>query len=147
MPTVVTDSQNDWFDPSMFTYDSIKSLIGGRSVYERREDCAPGSKHRDSMRCHAIKESDPRLVGRDWASLRASNLTALGVETYGDFMVAQARLRPPAAVALTSIHCLMHALLPTLGCSAQPCGDACCCAFCAWTVCSRVHKHGLAHPV
>ena len=93
MPTVVTDSQRDWFNPGMFTYARIKSLIGSRSVYdERHEGCGPGSQDRDTMKCHSIKEFDPRLVGRDWASLRATNLTAIGVETYADFMLAQVRL-------------------------------------------------------
>lgn len=91
MPTVISRSQEDWYEPSHFTYDRLYELIGRKNVRKDRDYCARGAVDVDTMHCHSIKEADPRLVGKEWASLRASNLTALGVETYADFMKVQVR--------------------------------------------------------
>ena len=91
VPTVVSRSQEDWYEPSHFTYDRLYELIGRKNVRKDRDYCAHGAVDVDTMHCHSIKEADPRLVGKEWASLRASNLTALGVETYADFMKVQVR--------------------------------------------------------
>ena len=53
--------------------------------------CRMQEEKESGVECHSIKELDPKLIGRRWAALRPSNVTALGVQTYADFMQAQVR--------------------------------------------------------
>lgn len=94
-PVVVTDSQTEWFDPADFTFQKLQTLIGERDLFAGRRSDQPCSEEDRARgtRCHSIKELDPRLVGKEWAALRATNVTALGVTTYGEFMRTQ--VRPP----------------------------------------------------
>ena len=66
------------------------------------------------MECHSIKELDPKLIGKRWAALRATNVSALGIHTYADFM--QAQVRPHALLSWPSrsrcrVFVVTHALL------------------------------------
>ena len=89
VPTLITHSQDDWFRPEQYTYERLLSLIGERPVRYPEKECAPGSDKRDSSGCHSIKEANLALIGKEWAALEPSNLTAVGVETYSDFMKVQ----------------------------------------------------------
>jgi hypothetical protein len=92
VPTVIVSSQTDWYNPEDFTFERLRSIIGHKVVRDGDgEECSEEQK-REGVWCHSIKEVDPRLMGKEWASLRTSNLTAIGVETYNDFMQVQVRI-------------------------------------------------------
>lgn len=91
-PVVVSNSQNDWFSPESFTLEQLRKLIGSKSVRRKSSHCQPGKKAYDTNTCHSIKESDPELVGRRWASLKPTNLTEIGVNTYDEFLTKQVRI-------------------------------------------------------
>lgn len=86
---MISNSQNDWFSPDKFTLDELRRLIGPKQVRVKIGACAPGKLVYDTNACHSIKESDPDLVGRMWASLKATNLTEIGVNTYDEFLTQQ----------------------------------------------------------
>jgi hypothetical protein len=88
----MVSSQTDWYNPEDYTFERLRSIIGHKVVRDGDgEECSEEEK-REGVSCHSIKEVDPRLMGKEWASMRASNLTAIGVETYDDFMQVQVRL-------------------------------------------------------
>lgn len=91
-PVVVSNSQNDWFSPEKFTIDELRRLIGSKPLRAQNAGCVLGRKAYDTNACHSIKESDPNLVGRMWASLKATNLTEIGVDTYDEFLTKQVEL-------------------------------------------------------
>jgi hypothetical protein len=90
-PVLVTHSQGEWYNKKDFTYERLLEILGPRPVRHDDKDCRPGGKARDTDDCHSIREADPRLVGKEWAALKASNLTEHGVETFGDFLKVQVR--------------------------------------------------------
>lgn len=88
-PVVISNSQNDWFSPEKFTLEELRRQIGSKPVRKQHKGCLPGKKAYDTNTCHSIKESDPDLVGRRWASLKPTNLTEIGVDTYNEFLTKQ----------------------------------------------------------
>lgn len=116
VPTVVSGSQADWFDPEEFTRAALRRLIGGRSAYMYYRGCGPGEDERETETCHRIKEADPELLGHRWAALKSSNLTELGIETYGDFLDAQVPLACTWLCASISPHLIVYS---SPACSAE----------------------------
>jgi hypothetical protein len=91
-PVQMRQSQGDWYRPKDWSLDAIRRDIGKKSPYfEGISKCKLGSEHRDEKGCHSIKESDPELVGKKWASLVSTNLTYLGITTYNEFFDKQVR--------------------------------------------------------
>jgi hypothetical protein len=89
VPILISDSQTDWFKAEEYNFDRFRANMGNHIIRHSFEECAPGSPKRDSEDCHSVKEADPRLVGKEWASLKIVNLTALGVETIADLLEVQ----------------------------------------------------------
>jgi len=90
-PVVVSNSQTDWFSPEKFSLEELRRLIGSTPVRVQSKPCEAGTKAHDTNTCHSIKESDPELVGHRWASLKPTNLTEIGVDTYDEFLTKQVR--------------------------------------------------------
>lgn len=90
---LVSGSQTDWFAAEDYTYEQFKAMMWNHHVRNRLAECAPGSPVRDTDVCHSVKEADPRLIGKAWASLKHVNLTALNVETFGELLEVQVRTR------------------------------------------------------
>lgn len=79
--------------------------LKGFSLYDDDEaKCGEGQADRQTSGCHSIKERDPSLVGKEWASLAPVNLEALGVSTYDGLFEKQVCSMPRQAslLAITS---------------------------------------------
>lgn len=104
---MISGSQADWFNAEDFTLDRFKNIMGKKLIRHPFKECAPGSPVKDSELCHSVKEVDPRLTGKEWASLKLVNLTAFGVETIGDLLDVQ-------ACTFVLYYCILVLLLSSL---------------------------------
>ena len=89
-PVLIRGSQSDWLDEKEWSLEAMRSDLRNVSLYdEDAANCQEGQADRQSRECHHIKERDPSLVGKEWASLAPVDLVALGASTYDELFEKQ----------------------------------------------------------
>lgn len=102
-PVLIRDSQNDWLNEQDWRMEAMMRDLKGILLFdESEEECRDGQPDRQSKDCHSIKERDPSLVGKEWASLTAVNLDLLGVSTYDELFPKQVSLSTALHRAVTA---------------------------------------------
>lgn len=86
-PIVIEDAMKGSYNRADWTRGGLVRICGNQKMaYVPQEACAEAGDA-----CHSVREINSKLVGRTWAGLQVTNLTAAGITTLADFMRAQVR--------------------------------------------------------
>lgn len=131
-PMLIRGSQSDWLDEQEWSFEAMSHSLKNVSLYdEDEENCREGQADRQTKECHSIKEHDPSLVGKAWASLAAVDLVGLGVSTYDALFDKQV--------------CTMPACGRRLQLLSGRCSSCCCVFVCTNSPCTASCYHGSSY--